>query len=542
MKEFGPSQDREGRAIREMLLYRGRGPSGSGFRPVRAALLRALATVTDDFESIRQAADASTSADDDTWRAYMYGEHGLADDWFREFSGPMLARLAPGIGGPLRMAFDNAMLEFAGFFIPEACKLLAQDLRTKPKFLKAKGSAVKQIARDCFVFQVCPKAQIFAGLTVLGYPQVSGAQAADLPHYLGALDAFAQAIEAAAGDRATALEMLCKGDLAIGLSVVLEELRLRKAENSVTAAAFAPQARALVKTVRESAAEGNNQSKVRLADMFIDGDGLPVDGKQAVRLLEAAEAEDYDWARGELIALLSLLPQPNYALDAENYIWDGATPEQSHQAQLQDVNVTLAWAQIVGLLDAPIQEDLSLQARLVRLNGINSPDLDRILPKLQAMHERARTLLTKQIDLAEARPEDSWLLGEIRVDSGLPLLEALYSEGQAAILPVTKLTAKDRQTRNRLLLLEARRSADYNPDGPKVYFQDGRSEPMSTKVLQTYLQKVGFRPGTVDGQMGPSTRHALASFQRALGLDATGQPDAVTLFALQIANWAGFTF
>lgn len=255
MKEFGPSQDREGRAIREMLLYRGRGPSGSGFRPVRAALLRALAAVTDDFESIRQAAEASTSSDDDTWRAYMYGECGLADDWFREFSGPMLARLAPGVRGTLRAEFDTAMLDFAGFFIPEACKLLAQDLRTKPNFLKAKGSAVKQIACDCFVFQVCPKAQIFAGLTVLGYLQVSGAQAADLPHYLGALDAFAQAIEAEVGDNATALEMLCKGDLAIGLSVVLEDRRLRKADDRVTPEVFEVQARVLVKTVGERFAE-----------------------------------------------------------------------------------------------------------------------------------------------------------------------------------------------------------------------------------------------------------------------------------------------
>lgn len=255
MKEFGPSQDREGRAIREMLLYRGRGPSRSGFRPVRAALLRSLAAVTDDFESIRQAAEASTSADDETWRAYMYGKRGLADDWFREFSGPMLARLAPGVGRTLRAEFDAAMLDFAGFFIPEACKLLAQDLRTKPKFLKAKGSALAQIAHDCFIFQVCPKAQIFAGLTVLGYPQVSGAQAADLPHYLGALDAFAQAIEAETGGNATALEMLCKGDLAIGLSTVLEERRLRKADDSVTPQAFAAQARALVKTVRKRFAD-----------------------------------------------------------------------------------------------------------------------------------------------------------------------------------------------------------------------------------------------------------------------------------------------
>lgn len=247
MREFCPGQDREGQIIREILLY-----GSAGFEPVRMALLRALLTVTEGFESIRQAAKASKSANDEAWRAYMYGEHGLADDWFREFSGPKLARLGSGFKGHMRADFEVAVVDFAKFFIPEACKLLAQDLRTKPKFLKADNAKdLAKIGESAFTFQVSPKAQVYAGLNTIGYPQVSGAQAADLPHYLGGLQAFALALDLEVDDRAISLDMLCKADLAIGLSVVLENRRVHKILGPLQDADFAAQAVALVRTLRE---------------------------------------------------------------------------------------------------------------------------------------------------------------------------------------------------------------------------------------------------------------------------------------------------
>lgn len=53
-----------------------------------------------------------------------------------------------------------------------------------------------------------------------------------------------------------------------------------------------------------------------------------------------------------------------------------------------------------------------------------------------------------------------------------------------------------------------------------------------TVRLQLLLQEAGFNPGTVDGRWGPSTQGAIAEFQRASGLPASGQPDAATLDAL----------
>ncbi|WP_136444125.1 hypothetical protein [Pacificoceanicola onchidii] len=305
MKEFGPGQDREGQIIREILLY-----GSEGFVPVRKALLRALEAVTDGFESIRQAALASDSAKDPAWRGYMYDENGgrgLANDWFREFSGPTLARLGTGFRGHMRADFEVAVLDFAGIFIPEACKLLAQDLRTKPQFLQAESRKdLARIGGNAFKYQTCPKVQVFAALNVLGYPQVSGAQAADLPHYLGGLDAFARAIALEAADNVAALDMLCKADLAIGLSVVLEERRVQKVPGPLRDTEFAGQAFALVRTARERSVEWSKAPKRGRAafvmEVDLGGGGAvhnPLRILSALELYYAAVAGSTPPERGE---------------------------------------------------------------------------------------------------------------------------------------------------------------------------------------------------------------------------------------------------
>jgi peptidoglycan hydrolase-like protein with peptidoglycan-binding domain len=55
------------------------------------------------------------------------------------------------------------------------------------------------------------------------------------------------------------------------------------------------------------------------------------------------------------------------------------------------------------------------------------------------------------------------------------------------------------------------------------------------KVLQRALAAVGFSPGSVDGDYGPSTQSALEKFQTAKGLTPDGVLGPATLAALQKA-------
>ncbi len=51
-------------------------------------------------------------------------------------------------------------------------------------------------------------------------------------------------------------------------------------------------------------------------------------------------------------------------------------------------------------------------------------------------------------------------------------------------------------------------------------------------ILQRALKSLGYSPGAIDGQYGPSTQHAVASFQRAAKLTADGILGPKTLAAL----------
>lgn len=50
--------------------------------------------------------------------------------------------------------------------------------------------------------------------------------------------------------------------------------------------------------------------------------------------------------------------------------------------------------------------------------------------------------------------------------------------------------------------------------------------------VQRLLKEKGYNPGAADGLMGPNTRRALSSFQKAKGLTATGKPTRETLQSL----------
>jgi peptidoglycan hydrolase-like protein with peptidoglycan-binding domain len=56
----------------------------------------------------------------------------------------------------------------------------------------------------------------------------------------------------------------------------------------------------------------------------------------------------------------------------------------------------------------------------------------------------------------------------------------------------------------------------------------------TVRQLQQALKGKGHDPGPIDGMMGSQTEAALRDFQRAEGIDASGQPNARTLSALGV--------
>ncbi len=61
---------------------------------------------------------------------------------------------------------------------------------------------------------------------------------------------------------------------------------------------------------------------------------------------------------------------------------------------------------------------------------------------------------------------------------------------------------------------------------------DTNTPETNTSAVQLALKSKGFNPGQIDGLMGPNTRQAIAEFQRATELLATGQLDDQTFEAL----------
>lgn len=61
-------------------------------------------------------------------------------------------------------------------------------------------------------------------------------------------------------------------------------------------------------------------------------------------------------------------------------------------------------------------------------------------------------------------------------------------------------------------------------------------QPRPVMQAQVVLDRLGFTPGVVDGEMGMSTRNAIRAFQQANDLDRTGELDEATKRAL--AQWS----
>jgi peptidoglycan hydrolase-like protein with peptidoglycan-binding domain len=61
----------------------------------------------------------------------------------------------------------------------------------------------------------------------------------------------------------------------------------------------------------------------------------------------------------------------------------------------------------------------------------------------------------------------------------------------------------------------------------------------AVRHVQQALQRKGFDPGPIDGILGPRTRQAVRNFQDRYGIEAGGDIDNQTLFALGAVELAG---
>jgi len=68
-------------------------------------------------------------------------------------------------------------------------------------------------------------------------------------------------------------------------------------------------------------------------------------------------------------------------------------------------------------------------------------------------------------------------------------------------------------------------------EGDSAEMAEAQQRP--TMQLQVVLDRLGFTPGVVDGEVGSSTRNALEGFQEANGLKVSGELDAETKQALE---------
>ena len=73
---------------------------------------------------------------------------------------------------------------------------------------------------------------------------------------------------------------------------------------------------------------------------------------------------------------------------------------------------------------------------------------------------------------------------------------------------------------------QIRRAADIDMDAKPTLTLDG------VRRVQAALQKKAMSPGVIDGIMGPLTQEAIRRFQDRYGMNATGEIDNQTLFAL----------
>jgi hypothetical protein len=160
-------------------------------------------------------------------------------------------------------------------------------------------------------------------------------------------------------------------------------------------------------------------------------------------------------------------------------------------------------------------------------------------------HQYERLAAAIQLDRNAALQSASWGMGQIMGEnfraagfSGVEdMVAAMVASENNQLLAAAKFMIANgmgETLRNRDWAGFARRYngpnfAAHNYDGLLEHFfhryAAGNLPDLQIRTVQVYLLYKGFKPGAVDGLMGPSTRAAIGQFQRSVGLDPTGAID-----------------
>lgn len=110
----------------------------------------------------------------------------------------------------------------------------------------------------------------------------------------------------------------------------------------------------------------------------------------------------------------------------------------------------------------------------------------------------------------------------------------VFSSGARPVAPLTTSTPTAPTTTATTAATQTR-PALVAPTAPLKPGDQGAA----VKRLQRVLARLGYSPGTIDGQYGPSTTKAVSKFQSASGLTADGVVGSKTLLALDRALATG---
>lgn len=160
-------------------------------------------------------------------------------------------------------------------------------------------------------------------------------------------------------------------------------------------------------------------------------------------------------------------------------------------------------------------------------------------------HQYERLAAAIQLDRSAALQSASWGMGQVMGmnfrTAGFGSVEDMVTEMVASennqLLAVAKFMIANGLggfLRNRDWVGFARR---YNgPDFARNHYPEllehffdryaaGHLPDLQVRTAQAYLSYKGFKPGSVDGLMGPSTERAIRQFQQSAGLEQTGTID-----------------